>query len=435
MYTTSYSLNISTNNPPVLVIVPIAYVPGYIFSEMIDAMRNIQYDNFQIFVTAKIADHDLPIYTSLRDRYNFTLFIEDDEDPGYKARALNRVLVDTQMEGHQYAIIVDGYHIVNPSIIRDFVSKFNTQAQNVVYIQAGVDYTANNLIGQFGRTLRAHLYYYYIQARSQFGNAQFNGSTCCFKLDILRGLGGFPEYSYTENSALSVKLQLEGYQGKFLAKSLSTCPSRSTLSTTTSQLYRWGHGLGSVIRKELKPILKSPNISRLQKLDILWYQVASSPASSLTLLIPLILSARLLLMWIDPSFAVFLPLESIMIVYLIATFLSFFFVGTFVIFAEDSQYGVLTRYYQLIIFTLLSFSFPVFILDSFSKGYNDKDGVFSEKTTWAKGIHIGYRKMILTFLAVLELGAIISAYLFGLPVYVGILAPFLLSKLLILPLR
>ncbi|MCY3413718.1 MAG: glycosyltransferase [Candidatus Heimdallarchaeota archaeon] len=386
------------NYPKVSIIIPFRDLPIVEFRLMLEEIQKIQYPKEILEVLAIGKTSEKENFESTADQFGVNLCIQNISEGGYKSRALNNIL---NKAGGEYCIILDSYHLVKPYMVLDFLISFAQLDNSVAYIQAGVDYyEVDKIIRRFSSVLRSQLYFFYIRARSVIGNAQFNGSTCCFKTGILREIGGFPEYSYTENSATSILFQKKGYQGYFLNKSLSSCKTRQNLTETVSQLYRWGHGLGSVVNHETKEIIYSSKLNVIRKYDMIMYHLVNSPAAYLILILPTIFSIISIFQITIP----FLYFHQFTISLLIGYFL---IISILTILNEDSRYSKFQRVRHNIVMFFLSLAFPVYVHQAFAKGKRNRDGPDSENSSWAFVINIKKYNYLISALIGLEIMAII----------------------------
>lgn len=259
-----------TVDPLVSIIIPTFNPNLYAVETNLLNLQNIAYKNIEIYFTDNSSDEELVSELQLLCAKFKVNFIHRDGIQGFKARNLNNVL--TKIKG-KYFFIIDIDQSIQADAIEKIIYLFETKAKknkSLAFIQAQFEIkNANNIIRNSIAILYTFFYYVISFAKSSRGTVLFNGSSACFKTDIIKKINGFPEYSYTEDIEISYKLLLNGYNSIYTNINLSTALVPWEISDLISSFWRWTYGGTSVLRVNGLKILKSKKLSLDKKIELI----------------------------------------------------------------------------------------------------------------------------------------------------------------------
>jgi cellulose synthase/poly-beta-1,6-N-acetylglucosamine synthase-like glycosyltransferase len=254
----------------------------------------MSYKNIEIFITDNSDNKEtISQLESLSKKFQIN-FVHRDGLQGFKAKNLNDVL--KRING-KYFIIVDIDQSLKDQAIEKFLYQFELSNNNkLAFIQGRFEIqNASNII----RTSIAILYTFFYDvisiAKSHRKTVLFNGSSACFRTEIIKEVGGFPENCFTEDIAISYVLILNGYQSIYLNETVTTALVPWKLSTLLSSFWRWSHGGTSCLLLYGNQILKSKKISFDTKIE-LWMNTISFIAISGILIV---IYSMLCMYWLE----------------------------------------------------------------------------------------------------------------------------------------
>ena len=270
--------------PLVSIIIPTFNPDIYAIETNLLYLEKLSYKNKEIFITDN--SDDFIIVSQLKDlctRFKVN-FMHRDGLRGFKAKNLNNAI--EKVKG-KYFIIVDIDQSLKEYAIEKFVSLFEcSNDDNLAFIQGRFEIqNANNII----RTSIAILYTFFYDvislAKSYRKSVLFNGSSGCFRTEIVKKIGGFPENCYTEDIAISNELLLNGYQSLYLNDSVTTALVPWKLTTLLSSFWRWTHGGTSCLTIYGSSIIKSKKITLDKKIELLMNALSFVAISGILIII------------------------------------------------------------------------------------------------------------------------------------------------------
>jgi cellulose synthase/poly-beta-1,6-N-acetylglucosamine synthase-like glycosyltransferase len=109
-------------------------------------------------------------------------------------------------------------------------------------------------------------------ARDRFGLIpQYGGTVGGFRRDLLEAFGGWDENMLAEDTDLTAKTVLEGYKVRYVLEAESYEEAVTSWKAYWRQRYRWAKGHMQCALRHTIPTLKTKQLTRLQKLDMLLF--------------------------------------------------------------------------------------------------------------------------------------------------------------------
>ncbi|MFX1251756.1 MAG: glycosyltransferase [Promethearchaeota archaeon] len=401
----------------VSIIMPIKDIDPELVELSLKSLLNQSFpsNQYEIILSTNSGDqYYLESYRALSYKYNTKLVERNSQLVGFKAGVLNDAL---KVVKGKYFIVHDADHLPKSNFIESLVMSFETLpskiADKTAYIQARSTFTCDKAIFQkLTSLLRAQVFEVYYRAKNRWKTTLFNGFTACFQTKIMKELQGFPIDTLTENNGVSIKVLTKGYYGLFNSDLLSIGDTPKTFRSQVAQLWRWNNGTASLLRLYTKPILTSPNLSKIQKYDLFCYLLSPLILIFVCILVPAFFLG---------SFFLNLPILRPEILIWGSLFLTIpgLFVSTELALTltaigfEESNYSKLTRLYHLVVFYLLSLTIPFFIVSASIKAFIRPQSALKPNTQWNRRINLGYPLMLLLILIISNLIALIKSFTYN----------------------
>ena len=97
---------------------------------------------------------------------------------------------------------------------------------------------------------------------------QYGGTVGGFRRDALDKVGGWDRYMLTEDTDLTIKLVLKGYQIRYVNDAEAYEEAVTTWKAYWNQRYRWAKGHMQCAMKHLKNVVKAPYLSGYEKTEL-----------------------------------------------------------------------------------------------------------------------------------------------------------------------
>ncbi|WP_236195366.1 glycosyltransferase [Pseudomonas glycinae] len=237
--------------PFVSIHVPCHQEPPELVTATLDALEKLNYENYEVIVVDNnTKDSRLwrPVQShcqALGDRFRF---YHVDPLLGAKAGAMNFALRHTNPAAELIAA-VDADYIAEEEFLASLCPIFNDA--KVAFVQSSHDYREWEQ-----NPFLSSVYYYYLPIQkivhpttNEFNAANLVGTMCLIRKSMLEEVGGWAEWSLTEDDELSVRLQARGYIGHVFADTWGRGLIPSTFEGVKKQLFRWLAGPIQEFRK------------------------------------------------------------------------------------------------------------------------------------------------------------------------------------------
>lgn len=227
--------------PKVSIHVPCYKEPPQLVIATLNAISNLQYENYEVIVIDNNTN-DEKLWRPVEAHCNILgkqfRFFHVAPLLGAKAGAMNFALKNTDPDAKIIAAI-DADYIAETDFLKALVPLF--EDDQIAYVQASHDYRdwRNN-------PFLSSVYYYYIPiqkivhpATNEYNAANLVGTMCLIRRKTLEEVGGWAEWSLTEDDELSVRLQGKGYIGHVFADTWGRGLIPDTYEGVKKQLFRW----------------------------------------------------------------------------------------------------------------------------------------------------------------------------------------------------
>ncbi|HYO35683.1 MAG TPA: glycosyltransferase family 2 protein [Geodermatophilus sp.] len=184
---------------------------------------------------------------------------------GGKSGALNEALAHVDAE---VVLVFDADHEPEPSALRRLVRHFRDPAVGAVMgrcvIRNGqdssmastvfVDYLSGYLVNEYGR-------------QALFELPAYGGANCAVRTTTLRALGGWNPETVTEDTDLTLRILRTGQRVRYDVSAIDFEEAVVSAQRFWKQRYRWARGHQKCLRDHWRPLMRSPHLSLLEKVE------------------------------------------------------------------------------------------------------------------------------------------------------------------------
>ncbi len=363
------------------VIVPSHGTPFSTLKQTLHGALNIKYENFEVIVSDNGQDPDVTNQLKVFCKENHIPFFHKPDSRGFKAGNINAVLDKTQGD---FIVILDSDHVADPHLLTEF-SRLDWN-EELGYVQMKVSYRNTKKLYQAANSiLYSQFFEVFEAAKDQRGVVLFNGTTGCFRRDVLIEVGGFAEDTLIEDIDTSMKILSKGYQGRYLDFVGSEGLVPESAKAQIAQLWRWSHGACSLLRLRLRLILFSSNLSWTKKFELVLNAMAFFSGISIIFFVFFLA----LLIIGDIPFLRNNTLLGFHLGYLMPVLVSvsYSIAAVLAIIWEPRRKNVFTRLLELIPFYLFSLGAFLFLISGVIEGLLLRNTPLREGSVWNRQIH------------------------------------------------
>lgn len=262
--------------PKVSLHVPAYNEPPDMLIETIRSLDRLDYPNYEIVVVDNnTRDPEVwqPVARWCAPRRRVR-FVHVEHLPGYKSGALNLALRRYTDPATELVGVVDADYLVDPSYLRRVVGYFADP--RIAFVQTPQDYREYRGDAYLTACYDAYKYFFVtsMPARNERDSIIFAGTMGLLRRSALERLGGWDEWTITEDAETSFRLLRAGWSGWFLGEPLGRGIMPLTFAALKRQRFRWCFGGMQILRKhwrELRPWDRHPGnrLSVAQRMDYL----------------------------------------------------------------------------------------------------------------------------------------------------------------------
>jgi cellulose synthase/poly-beta-1,6-N-acetylglucosamine synthase-like glycosyltransferase len=231
--------------------------PPDIVEATLRTISALDYPNYEVLVI----DNNTPNEETWRPIEKLCLelgprfrFIHLENWPGYKSGALNFGLTQTSATAELIGVI-DADYQVYPGFLREMVPAFTDP--KVAFIQAPQDYR-DYKPGSFAEAMYFSYEYFFevpMQVRSEHNAIIFSGTMGLIRKSVLQEIGGWSEWSITEDAEASLRVLKRGYKSLYFHKSMGRGLMPCTFAGLKRQRFRWCFGNVQLLRKHWESLM------------------------------------------------------------------------------------------------------------------------------------------------------------------------------------
>lgn len=228
------------------------------------------YPNFALYILDDSSDPDYrrmvdEFAVAHRDRVRV---VRRPDRRGFKAGNLNHGLAEAGINEPFFAL-VDADEILPPDFLRRLVPRMLADTR-CGYIQANHRHNPNNpsaLARHMGPGIDSH-WRWYQPLRNDYGFVMLLGHGALIRRQAWVDAGGFPEL-VSEDLAFALNVRKQGWHGRFAEDVVCLEDFPETVRAFRVRHMKWTRGTCEFLSKEMWGMLRSPNISWVEKVDVL----------------------------------------------------------------------------------------------------------------------------------------------------------------------
>jgi exo-beta-1,3-glucanase (GH17 family)/cellulose synthase/poly-beta-1,6-N-acetylglucosamine synthase-like glycosyltransferase len=292
----------------------------------LDALARLDYPDFEVIVVDNNTKDPAvwqPVEAHcamLGERFRF---FHVDPLSGFKAGALNFALAQTAADADIIGVI-DSDYMVEPLWLRDLVPHFDRE--RIAIVQAPQDYRDGN-----DNWFKAICYAEYsgffhigMVTRNDRNAIIQHGTMTLVRRTVLEEVGGWGEWTITEDAELGLRIFERGYEAGYISDSYGKGLMPDTFSDYRKQRFRWAYGAIQIMRHHARSLIFGigSKLSRGQRYHFVagWLPWIADGVNLFFTLAALFWSAGMLLApdIVDPPLIIFSALPMALFIFKIA---------------------------------------------------------------------------------------------------------------------
>jgi len=254
-----------------------------VIGRLLEACAALEYGNFEVVVVDDSIDETKSIIDAWRSRTRFKVIHRPKRD-GFKGGALEMALLHTDPSA-EFVIVWDADVLPFPDSIQTFLPHFyrtDGSGQNagvhvprleVAAVQSYQWHVLNRSESWLTEAVRAEYAGSYMIERpfQEFIGSlkMIAGTTYMIRAGLLREVGW--SRSLTEDWELTLRLHALGYKVVYTPYAESPSECVGTFGRLARQRMRWAEGHSYNVRRWFSGILRSPHVTRTEKVEFLYY--------------------------------------------------------------------------------------------------------------------------------------------------------------------
>ena len=245
--------------PRVSIHVPVHNEPAQMVIETLNALARLDYPDFEVLVIDNNTPDEAtwrPVETRCRELGERFRFFSVKPLEGFKAGALNHALRHTDPTAVVIAVIDSDYQ-VEPQWLRDLVPAFADPA--VAIVQAPQDYRDHEQSMFKAMCYAEYRGFFHIGmvTRNERNAIIQHGTMTLVQRAALDKVGGWAQWSITEDAELGLRLFESGYQAHYLPRSYGRGLMPDTFVDYKKQRFRWAYGAMQILRRHAIPLFST----------------------------------------------------------------------------------------------------------------------------------------------------------------------------------
>ena len=245
--------------PMVSIHVPAYNEPPEMLIETLDALARLNYPRFEVL----LIDNNTwdpavwkPVEAHCRRLGERFRFFHVAPLAGFKSGALNYALAHTADEARIIAVI-DSDYSVDPDWLRDLVPRF--QRPQIAIVQAPQDYRDGGENAFKAMCYAEYRGFFFIGmiTRNERNAIIQHGTMTLVRRTVLAEVGGWSEWSITEDAELGLRIFEKGYEATYFPNSYGKGLIPDTFMNYKNQRFRWAYGAMQIMRRHASKLFGS----------------------------------------------------------------------------------------------------------------------------------------------------------------------------------
>ena len=247
---------IPETQPRISIHVPCYNEPPQMVMATLDALANLDYDNFEVIVLDNNTTDPAkwrPIQAHCEQLGEAFRFYHRENMKGFKAGALNETLALTDPTA-AYVAVIDSDYRVERYWLRRALPLFATPT--VALVQGPQDYRDAGLSLFKSMAYEEYRGFFHIGMveRNEHNAIIQHGTMTIVRKSALEEVGGWSAWCITEDTELGLKLFEAGYEAAYIHQSLGSGLMPDTLEAFMTQRYRWVYGAMQILKRHAPSI-------------------------------------------------------------------------------------------------------------------------------------------------------------------------------------
>jgi exo-beta-1,3-glucanase (GH17 family)/cellulose synthase/poly-beta-1,6-N-acetylglucosamine synthase-like glycosyltransferase len=247
----------SAPQPRVSIHVPVHAEPPAMVAATLEALARLDYDDYEVVVVDNNTSQPelwRPIAACCKRLGGRFRFFHIEEMAGYKAGALNFALQQTS-PGTEIIAVVDSDYCVQRNWLRENVHHFANP--RVAIVQAPQDYRdeRSSLFKRLCKAEYAGFFRIGMLTRNDRNAIIQHGTMTLIRARALREVGGWAEWTVTEDAELGLRLLGAGYDAVYSPQSYGQGLTPDSFRDYRAQRYRWVLGAVQILRRHARMLL------------------------------------------------------------------------------------------------------------------------------------------------------------------------------------
>ena len=247
---------IPETQPRVSIHVPCYNEPPQMVIATLDALANLDYGNFEVIVLDNNTTEPskwLPVQAHCEKLGERFRFYHRDELKGFKAGALNEMLLLTD-PGAAYVAVIDSDYRVAPYWLRRAMPLF--AKEKIALVQGPQDYRDAGLSLFKSMAYEEYRGFFHIGMveRNEHNAIIQHGTMTIVRRSALEEVGGWSAWCITEDTELGLKLFEAGFEAAYIPQSLGSGLMPDSLEAFMTQRYRWVYGAMQILKRHARSI-------------------------------------------------------------------------------------------------------------------------------------------------------------------------------------
>jgi exo-beta-1,3-glucanase (GH17 family)/cellulose synthase/poly-beta-1,6-N-acetylglucosamine synthase-like glycosyltransferase len=246
-----------TANPKVSIHLPAYEEPPLMLVETLNALALLDYPNFEVIVVdnnTRSEDRWRPVEACCKSLGARFRFFHVAPLIGYKAGALNFALAQTAHDAEIIAVIDSDYR-VEPNWLKQLVRHFD--APRTALVQAPQDYRDQDA-RVFKSMCEAEYRGFFkigMVTRNERNAIIQHGTMTMIRASVLREVGGWAEWTITEDAELGLRILEQGHDSIYTTASLGRGLTPDRFRDYRTQRYRWALGATQILKRHGRALL------------------------------------------------------------------------------------------------------------------------------------------------------------------------------------
>ena len=237
--------------PMVSIHVPAHNEPPEMLIETLNALARLNHPRFEVLVIDNNTKDPAvwqPVEAHCKILGERFRFFHVDPLAGFKSGALNFALARTAEEA-QIIAVIDSDYLVDPDWLRDLAPRF--QRPQIAIVQAPQDYRDGGENAFKAMCYAEYRGFFYIGmiTRNERNAIIQHGTMTLVRRSVLAEVGGWSEWSITEDAELGLRIFEQGYEATYFPNSYGKGLIPDTFMNYKNQRFRWAYGAMQIMRR------------------------------------------------------------------------------------------------------------------------------------------------------------------------------------------